>query len=135
MAVVGTGLIARHIVSFLIGLGWEVGSYHPFDLCAERADAFTKWIYEHGEVAESATTLEEAVCTSDLVILATVASEPHLTDPALLAHNPVVLHVSLRDIGPEIVLSAYNVTDDIDHAVREHTSLHLAEQQLSLIHI
>lgn len=130
VGIVGTGLISRHVVSFLTDLGWEVGSYHPFDLRPERARELADWIGERGGSATPAATLEEALVGSDLVVLATVASEPHILDPALVAHNPVVLHLSLRDVGPEIVLGAYNVTDDIDHAVREGTSLHLAEQQV-----
>ena len=66
----------------------------------------------------------------DLVILATVAGEPHIFDPAVLAHAPVVLHLSLRDLAPELILAATNITDDIDHAVRERTSLHLTEQRV-----
>src|SRR5690606_25575187 len=71
---------------------------------------------------------EQAFTECDLVVLTTVAGEPHLHDPKLLDHAPLVLHLSLRDLGPDLVLAAQNITDDTDHAVRERTSLHLAEQ-------
>ncbi len=57
-----------------------------------------------------------------------LAGEPHVQAPAWFAHNPLVLHVSLRDLSPEIILGAYNVVDDIEHCMKANTSPHLAEQ-------
>jgi ornithine cyclodeaminase/alanine dehydrogenase-like protein (mu-crystallin family) len=61
-------------------------------------------------------------------VFATVAGRPHITDPSWFAHNPVVLHVSLRDLAPEIVLASTNVVDDVEHCLKADTSPHLAEQ-------
>jgi ornithine cyclodeaminase/alanine dehydrogenase-like protein (mu-crystallin family) len=39
-----------------------------------------------------------------------------------------VLHVSLRDLSPEIILGSSNIVDDVEHCLKADTSPHLAEQ-------
>ena len=51
-------------------------------------------------------------------------------DPAWFAHNPLVLHVSLRDLSPEIILGSTNIVDDVEHCLKADTSPHLAEQRM-----
>ena len=41
----------------------------------------------------------------------------------------LVLHVSLRDLAPEILLTATNIVDDVEHCQKASTSTHLAEQR------
>src|SRR5262249_58389375 len=64
---------------------------------------------------------------SDLIVFTTVASAPHIADASLFDHNPLVLHISLRDLAPEILLGSQNVVDDIDHVMKANTSPHLTE--------
>ncbi|MCE6995145.1 2,3-diaminopropionate biosynthesis protein SbnB [Saccharothrix sp. S26] len=126
---IGTGLIAEHVRRFFRDLGWEVGGHRLFDLDPAAARRFGAALESDGApdvvVADAAAGAFDGC---DVVVITTVAGEPHLHDPALLAGAPVVLHLSLRDLAPELVLASFNVTDDVDHAVRERTSLHLAEQ-------
>ncbi len=62
------------------------------------------------------------------MIFATVAGHPHIHDPSWFTHDPLVLHVSLRDLAPEIVLASTNIVDDVEHCLKANTSPHLAEQ-------
>ncbi|MYS40526.1 2,3-diaminopropionate biosynthesis protein SbnB, partial [Streptomyces sp. SID5998] len=41
-----------------------------------------------------------------------------------------VLHLSLRDLGTDVVLSAANFVDDVEHCLKAGTSPHLAEQRV-----
>jgi 2,3-diaminopropionate biosynthesis protein SbnB len=127
VGIIGTGLIAQHVWKFLRDLGWRLGGVRLFDLERQAAERFAERIGGRPEVVDS---IEDAFAECDLVVLTTVAGEPHVHDPGLLGHNPVVLHLSLRDLAPELILTAQNITDDVDHAVREGTSLHLAEQRV-----
>jgi len=66
--------------------------------------------------------------SSDVVVFATVAAEPHVQELSWFDHNPLVLHVSLRDLAPEILLASTNVVDDVEHCLKANTSPHLVEQ-------
>jgi ornithine cyclodeaminase len=59
--------------------------------------------------------------------IATTAMHPHLTDLGTGGLR-TVLHLSLRDLAPDVVLGADNVVDDADHVCRADTSVHLAER-------
>ena len=77
------------------------------DLSAEHAAGFRGYLEKAGPgritVYEDA---EQLIRSSDLVVFATVAGEPHVSDLSWFEHNPVVLHVSLRDLAPEILLAS-----------------------------
>ncbi|WP_327121738.1 2,3-diaminopropionate biosynthesis protein SbnB [Streptomyces sp. NBC_01341] len=126
----GTGLIARYIHTFLEGSGWSFDDVGVYDLSADSAAGFRLYVEQSG--GAGAVTVhhdpEELIRTSDLVVFATVAAEPHVHDPAWFDHNPVVLHVSLRDLAPQVLLASTNVVDDIGHCLRAATSPHLTEQ-------
>ena len=128
---VGVGLIARYIHTYLLGNGLEFEAAGIHDLSPEHAECFADYL---GREASSEVTIhraaEDLIRDSDLVVFATVAGTPHVHDPSWFAHNPLVLHVSLRDLAPEIILSGYNVVDDVEHCMKANTSPHLAEQQV-----
>ncbi|OZM79332.1 2,3-diaminopropionate biosynthesis protein SbnB [Pseudonocardia sp. MH-G8] len=127
---VGTGLIARYIHTFLTGTGWSFDEIGVFDLAAGSAAGFSGHLERSGVAGRITVhdSVEELVRSSDLVVFATVASSPHVHDVSWFAHAPVVLHVSLRDLAPEVLLAATNVVDDVEHCLKVGTSPHLVEQ-------
>jgi 2,3-diaminopropionate biosynthesis protein SbnB len=126
----GVGLIARYIHTFLAGSGWSFDEVGVFDLSADSAGGFSGYLEQSGTTGRITLhdTAEDLIRSSDLVVFATIAGKPHVTDPSWFDHNPLVLHVSLRDLAPEIVLASTNIVDDVEHCLKADTSPHLAEQ-------
>ncbi|WP_431947443.1 2,3-diaminopropionate biosynthesis protein SbnB [Micromonospora marina] len=127
---VGTGLIATYVQRYLTAQGWPQQSTLVHDLDAGRARRFADRLAQagHGDVRVRASA-EDVVRSSDVVVFATTAATPYLLDPAVFAHHPLVLHLSLRDLGTAVILSSVNVVDDREHCLREHTSVHLAAME------
>ncbi len=130
LAIVGTGLIAKYIVDCLRADGWSFAAIHLFDTSDGQAERFSRRLGEaHDSVVKISDTAEHCIASGDLVIFATTAMQPHVSDLGVFAHHPAVLNVSLRDIAPRVVIEAVNVVDDVDHCFQAETSLHLTEQQ------
>jgi 2,3-diaminopropionate biosynthesis protein SbnB len=129
---VGTGLIARYVHTYLLRTGWQFDRVGVYDLSAEHAGGFRDYVEESGDtgVVTVHRDAEDLVRSADLIVFATVAGTPHVTDPTWFAHAPLVLHVSLRDLAPEVILSSSNVVDDVEHCLKANTSVHLTEQRV-----
>jgi 2,3-diaminopropionate biosynthesis protein SbnB len=127
---VGAGLIARYIATFLTATGWSFDEIAVHDLSAQSAEGLRGHLDRAGAAGRVSVhdTAEEVIRSSDLLVFATVAPRPYIHDPAWFAHAPVVLHVSLRDLAPQILLASTNVVDDVDHCLKAETSPHLTEQ-------
>ncbi len=130
LAVVGTGMIARATVEWLIFRNWSFRRVRLFDVDPREAKRFEIWLRDaHGLEADVCASVESALSEASLIVFTTTALAPYLTDAALLAHAPTVLHLSLRDLAADVVLTAQNIVDDVDHSLKANTSLHLAEQK------
>ncbi len=130
LGIVGNGLIARYLYEFFVRTGWNVPNIRLFDSTPGESQRFS------GRLAlntRHAVTIDDAVepllRASDLILFATTAGAPYVHDTRLFAHNPMVLDISLRDLGTDIIASAYNVVDDVEHVLNSGTSPYLAEQR------
>lgn len=132
LTIIGTGLIARFVVRFLIGMDWHIEEVVLYDRHSQYSQSFKQHLADNYTFKQVtlANTDSEAVQASEMIVLTTTASEPYLTDLSLFKHNPLVLNISLRDIGAEVILNATNVVDDIDHCLKANTSPHLAVQKV-----
>ena len=127
----GVGLIARYIHTFLTGTyGRSTRSASstcpPPALPASRATWSSRARWGRITLHDSAEAL---IRSSDVVVFATIAGEPHVHDVSWFDHHPLVLHVSLRDLAPEILLASTNVVDDVEHCLKANTMPHLVEQR------
>ncbi|MFJ9632298.1 2,3-diaminopropionate biosynthesis protein SbnB [Streptomyces sp. NPDC101175] len=127
---VGTGLIARYIHTHLRATGWEFEETGVYDLSADSAEGFRGYLERSGAPGRITVhdKAEGLVRASDLLVFATIAGTPHIHDPAWFDHRPLVLHVSLRDLDPAVLLASANFVDDVEHCLKADTSPHLAEQ-------
>lgn len=130
VAVVGAGIIARNILEFFDAQQWDIRSVAVYDHSEKYSDALVAFTEESLRYpASRAACRSDAVDGADLVVLATTASEPYILEPGSFSPGQVVLNVSLRDIGPEVIHAAYNVLDDVEHCLKADMSPHLAEQK------
>jgi ornithine cyclodeaminase len=131
LVLVGCGPINYEIARFLQVLRFNFERIEVYDLDANRAEQFARQLTnDFGMVhAHVRTDVNDILNdSSSLISFGTTAATPYIDPNAATNKNTVVLNISLRDIPPEIIKTAFNIVDDIDHVSRENTSIYLAEQ-------
>jgi N-[(2S)-2-amino-2-carboxyethyl]-L-glutamate dehydrogenase len=129
---IGCGLINFEITRFLLSVFPELRSFVLFDQNEESAKRFqNKCLTDfEGLEIEIAASGDALFGGCQLISFATTAVAPHVYDLSKCAPGTTVLHISLRDLSPELILTSDNVVDDADHVCRAQTSIHLAEQMV-----
>src|SRR5438093_10640185 len=98
LGTVGTGFIARSVYDFLVDTGWEIEEVRLYDRSHPESQKFrdTACRLERHRAVTVVADAAQLVRACDLILFATVASTPHVTDATLFEHNPLALHISLR---------------------------------------
>lgn len=127
---VGCGLINFEVARYLLASQPQLRRLVVHDKSPERAAGFSESCARHFPQLDVcvAPDLETVFRHAALVSFATTAVEPHVFDLSACMPGTTILHVSLRDLSPEVILACDNVVDDIDHVCRAETSVHLAEK-------
>lgn len=130
LGVLGCGLINYESVRFLSVACPEIESVLIYDIDPARASHFKDRCQEilAGKDLRVAKSLDDVLTESSLISIATTALHPHISDLSKCRRGAAILHISLRDLTPEAILSSDNIVDDVDHVCRAQTSVHLAEQ-------
>jgi 2,3-diaminopropionate biosynthesis protein SbnB len=130
VGIIGSGLINFETVRFLSVACPQIKSIRIYDIDSDQAKRFQQKcekILPRTEL-RLAAQMVDALAGKQLVSIATTASRPHIDDLSMCMAGATILHISLRDLSPEVILSSDNVVDDIDHVCRAQTSMHLTEQ-------
>jgi N-[(2S)-2-amino-2-carboxyethyl]-L-glutamate dehydrogenase len=130
VGLVGAGFVNFEVVRFLVASCAELRKLRLFDLDPDRAAQFQNKCHETFDRVELEVmhNIKDVFRNTSLISLATTATTPYIDDLSHCDPGTVILHVSLRDLSPEVILGSDNIVDDVDHVCRANTSVHLAEQ-------
>lgn len=128
---VGCGPINIAVAQFLAIVWPNARRLIAFDLDPARAEVFGEALLSLRPTADFrvAASLKEVLCACPMVSFGTTAISPYIDSLDDCPAGATILHVSLRDLKVEAILSNYNIVDDLDHVNRAATSIHLASQQ------
>jgi N-[(2S)-2-amino-2-carboxyethyl]-L-glutamate dehydrogenase len=129
-ALYGAGVINRDVLDFLVDDGWSMRTIQISDPNFESRLALAEHCRARGCLNVETEEIEDPN-SHDLVSMATSALTPWF-DSEIGSHQ-TILHISLRDIVPKHLNSVRNIVDDVHHAVKANTSLHLLEQEAGRI--
>lgn len=126
----GCGLINFEIARFLLTVFPNLKQLFIYDLDPARANNFKEMCERTfaGISVERSANINSLFRSCSMVSFATTANAPHVMHGDELSPDHTILHISLRDLSPELILSCDNIVDDVDHVLRAQTSVHLAEQ-------
>jgi N-[(2S)-2-amino-2-carboxyethyl]-L-glutamate dehydrogenase len=130
VGIIGCGLISFEIARFLLAVFPQIETFVLFDKDEARVKQFAKKcqrVFDRVGLA-IAKDVKDVLRNCPLISIATTALTPHIGDLRESPPGSAILHISLRDLTPDLILSCDNVVDDIDHVCRAQTSVHLAEQ-------
>ena len=129
---VGCGPINLAVAQFLAVVWPKVSRFIAFDLDPVRAEGFGETLLANRPAAtfSVASSLDELLSECQMVAFGTTAITPYIEDLDACPRGATILHVSLRDLSADTILSNHNIVDDLDHVNRAATSIHLASQQV-----
>lgn len=128
--IIGCGFINFEVLRFISVVFPGIEEILVYDIDPIRANHFKRKCYEtfNGLEVRTVNVMEDVSQACSIVSFATTATIPYVRDISRCRSRATILHISLRDLSPDVILSCDNVVDDIDHVCRAQTSIHLAEQ-------
>jgi N-[(2S)-2-amino-2-carboxyethyl]-L-glutamate dehydrogenase len=128
LGLIGCGLINFETLRFILAIRPTITDVLIYDLSHERSEQFRqKCMQLPNKIKVIISDNVSTILKTDIIAIATTATKPYIFDISNCSISTIILHTSLRDLAPEIILSCNNIVDDIDHVCRAQTSIHLAE--------
>jgi 2,3-diaminopropionate biosynthesis protein SbnB len=130
VGLLGCGVINYETARFILAACPGVERLIVSDIDAQRALRFQAKCQRLSQriTVEIAGDFQMVLREAKLISIATTAIQPHIKDLSACQPGSTILHISLRDLSPEVILASDNIVDDVDHVCRAQTSIHLAEQ-------
>jgi len=126
IALIGAGVINRELTAYLLDDGWKFSELQVYDPNLESRQSFKQHFLDFN-LPISDHDSKDGIYSAKLISMATTALEPWYDEELL--PNQTILHISLRDIHPRRLKDPIrNVVDDVEHALKANTSLHLLQK-------
>jgi 2,3-diaminopropionate biosynthesis protein SbnB len=125
---IGCGYINFEIAGFLRVVFPSLSRVVVYDIVGDKANYFSSRCAGIGLSVEIANSPAAVFERAQLISIATTAAVPHLSGEGFRVPGATVLHISLRDLAPQLIMTADNIVDDLDHVCRAQTSIHLTER-------
>jgi ornithine cyclodeaminase len=132
LALIGCGALHRTFAEYWLRSVGRPIEWVLYDKIPSRAKAFGAHLVNLGcqrTQIRMAATPRGAMLGQSVVSIATSAGAPHINSLTSLAKNSTVLHISLRDLSAASLEGAWHITDHVEHALSQKTSLELAVKQ------
>lgn len=121
---IGCGPICASILQIFRSMQWDLEEILLFDVDKQRSKSFIRENNIQSKI-NRVSSYELLIKNADIIVFGTSAIKPYINDVSLFKHNPIVLHVSLRDLGLDVIAEANNFVDDATHVLNANTSLDL----------
>ncbi len=119
---IGCGTINWEVFKFIKDV-YEIQQVYISDVSENQARTFAKKLSNKMNKEVKYVDTSDLLLECDVSSIATNVGSPYIDCP--IKQDAIVLHLSLRDIAPELLKNTFNVTDDINHVLKEGTSLAL----------
>lgn len=131
IAFIGNGFIASTILETFQQQDWVFENIYLHDQDHTTSESFAESIKKTTNNLNPKITpqLKNAIQNANIIVFSTTSTTPYLNDPTLFKHNPTVLHISLRDLGPRILIESNNLVDDREHVLSANTSPDLTHKE------
>ncbi len=132
IGLVGLGRINFELLRFLQLVWPAIGEVHAHDVDEAQLNRFRDKLHQvqpRWRLVAHRTALE-VMRAAPLTAFATTAAEPYMESLDGVASDAVILLISLRDFASNLILSANNVVDDMEHVCRAQTSVHVASEKV-----
>jgi ornithine cyclodeaminase len=130
IGLIGCGLINYEICNFTLAVHKNIEKVYLYDLTIKRAEQLAdklKLAFDVDTVV--CKKIEEVFAANKLISFATTSPAPYMHDMTAIREGSLLLHISLRDLGANVMENCINIVDDLDHVNRENTSIHITSEK------